>query len=327
MTRGQCCIWGTTAQLGDPMGEDGTECVSTRAGGRYRITGTAEAMVRSKTPAIKSRVTTMIVDRLRHGDSCPTVTSNDITLATEIAPLPVLSRIDRLLQYFEFKTARISDTILITFTNENSPGDSNGLEALAWTESLKNDEIFYLLNTLIIQGWIEGQGPWRLTPVGYGRIEELGYVHANSSQVFVAMWFSEEMDEVYQNGFHLGITESGYKPLRIDRKEHSNKIDDEIISEIRRSKLLVADFSCELLETAGVKKPIPRGGVYFEAGFAKGLGIPVIWTCRKDLIDYVHFDTRQFNHILWSDADELKKGLINRIGADVGFGPSRKPLQ
>ncbi len=25
-----------------------------------------------------------------------------------------------------------------------------------------------------------------------------------------------------------------------------------------------------------------RGGVYFEAGFAHGLGIPVIWTCRED---------------------------------------------
>ena len=25
-----------------------------------------------------------------------------------------------------------------------------------------------------------------------------------------------------------------------------------------------------------------RGGVYFEAGFASGLGLPVIYTCRKD---------------------------------------------
>jgi hypothetical protein len=263
---------------------------------------------------------------LRHGDSCPTVTSNDIALAAEIASLPVLLRIDRLLQYFEFKIARINDSILITFANEVSLGDSNGLEALAWTESLKNDEVFYLLNTLINRGWIEGLGPWQLTPAGYGRIEELGYVPTNSSQAFVAMWFSQEMDELYQNGFQLGITESGYKPLRIDRKEHSNKIDDEIISEIRRSKFVVADFSCEVISDNGSPKAIPRGGVYFEAGFAKGLGLPVIWTCRRDLIGYVHFDTRQFNHVLWSDANELKKGLINRIGADVGFGPSKALL-
>jgi hypothetical protein len=31
------------------------------------------------------------------------------------------------------------------------------------------------------------------------------------------------------------IRDSGYEPMRIDRKEHINKIDDEIIAEIRRS--------------------------------------------------------------------------------------------
>ena len=108
---------------------------------------------------------------------------------------------------------------------------------------------------------------------------------------------------------------SGFRPLRIDRKEHVNKIDDEIIAEIRRSRFLVADFTCH--------PGSPRGGVYFEAGFALALGKPVIWTCRNDLIEHVHFDTRQFNHIVWASAEDLAERLRNRIGAVIGQGPLR----
>ena len=59
--------------------------------------------------------------------------------------------------------------------------------------------------------------------------------------------------------------------------------------------------------------PIARGGVYYEAGFAQGLGLPVIWTCRKDMIDYVHFDTRHCAHIDWEAPDELKDKLSESL--------------
>jgi hypothetical protein len=49
-------------------------------------------------------------------------------------------------------------------------------------------------------------------------------------------------------------------------------VDDEIIAEIRRSRFLVADFTCEPEKV--------RGGVYFETCFAMGLNIPIIWTCK-----------------------------------------------
>ncbi len=86
-------------------------------------------------------------------------------------------------------------------------------------------------------------------------------------------------------------------------REHNGKIDDLIIAEIRKSGLLVADFTGQ------------RGGVYFEAGFAMGLGIPVICTCRNDDVEKLHFDTRQYNHIVWTDAADLKEKLQLRIEA------------
>ncbi|MCF2940650.1 hypothetical protein L1N85_19855 [Paenibacillus alkaliterrae] len=42
-----------------------------------------------------------------------------------------------------------------------------------------------------------------------------------------------------------------------------------------------------------------KTGVYYEAGFAKGLGLEVIWTVREDNLDQCHFDTKQMNHIVW----------------------------
>jgi nucleoside 2-deoxyribosyltransferase len=129
------------------------------------------------------------------------------------------------------------------------------------------------------------------------------------------MWFDASMNHVYANGIAPSLMDAGYKPIRIDRKDHNNKIDDEIIAEIRRSRFLVADFTQG--ETGA------RGGVYYEAGFAHGLNIPVIFTCREDVIANVHFDTRQYNHITWKSPEELRVRLAQRIAATIGDGPLR----
>lgn len=60
-------------------------------------------------------------------------------------------------------------------------------------------------------------------------------------------------NEVYEDGIKLTLSELGYNPVRIDFVEHK-KICDRIIAEIRKSSLLIADFTGH------------RGGVYFEAG-------------------------------------------------------------
>ena len=102
--------------------------------------------------------------------------------------------------------------------------------------------------------------------------------------------------------------------MRIDQKADVVKIDDEIIAEMRRSRFLVADFTQGKTDGA-------RGGVYFEAGFALGLGIPVIYTCREDAIDKIHFDTRQYHHTTWKDPEDLRDKLEKRILALIGEGP------
>lgn len=133
---------------------------------------------------------------------------------------------------------------------------------------------------------------------------------ADSQTAFVAMWFDQQMTAAYDDAIAPAIEELGYVPVRVDRTEHNNKIDDEIILGIRRARFLVADFSCG---EGGA-----RGGVYYEAGFAAGLGKPVIYTVRNADLNRVHFDTRQFNHVVWDNEADLREKLRNRIGASLG---------
>ena len=66
------------------------------------------------------------------------------------------------------------------------------------------------------------------------------------------------------------------------------------------------------------------GGVYFETGFAMGLNIPIIWTCKETSMHDLHFDTRQYPHIVWTSSADLYTKLKARIGALIGDGPKRR---
>ena len=86
----------------------------------------------------------------------------------------------------------------------------------------------------------------------------------------------------------------------------------EIIARIKESRFVVADVTEH------------RNGVYFEGGFAMGMGLPVIWMCHEGDMKNAHFDTRQLNHIVWTDdIPKLRKDLANRILATIGKGPIR----
>ena len=125
------------------------------------------------------------------------------------------------------------------------------------------------------------------------------------------------MNEIYKKGFCPAIKDAGYEPLRIDKKPHLHKIDDQIIAEIRRSRFVVADF------THGDDGA--RGSVYYEAGFAHGLNVPVIFTCREDMLkgEKLAFDIRQYPHIAWKKCEmkQFRADLRNRIVALIGEGP------
>jgi nucleoside 2-deoxyribosyltransferase len=152
-----------------------------------------------------------------------------------------------------------------------------------------------------------------LTPKGYLEVDGRNAKQTTSHQGFVAMSFDKALDEAFSEGFSKAIVDAGYRPFRIDTKEHANGISDEIMAEIRRSRFVVADYT------------LMNNGVYFEAGFAIGSGIPVIPTCRETHFDKLHFDIRHINTLRWAQSADLRSSLSKRIEAVIGLGPYAKP--
>ena len=174
--------------------------------------------------------------------------------------------------------------------------------------ALEIKEFLYYLDLATELNYLKMKGgslKYQIKPDGWKRLDELRRNVRTTNQAYVALWFDKKTEDVWENGVKPALEETGYVPVRVDIKKHSNKICDEIIAEIRKSKIMVADFTGQ------------RGRVYYEAGFAEGLGIPVIRTCRNDEFHKLHFDTRQHNHINWENAAELKKKLKHRIEATV----------
>ena len=315
-----CPIWNITVPEESAGDRDGKLMNSPRAGGRYFIARTAIACLTQLDDRGKARLISWLVDQRRLGVKCPEIDSNTITTAKKRQNLSVHERADRLLQYIKDQTVEIGTYFSFT------PEEMLTKEIAAWSESLSQEEVQYLLNYLDKQGWIELRKyppnkytievEYTLTVEGYARLAELEKTNAESSKGFVAMWFDDSTQKAWEEGIKRGIEDAGYEAVRIDQKEHVNKIDDEIIAEIKRSRFVVADF------TQG--EDGARGGVYYEAGFAHGLGIEVIFTCREDALEHVHFDTRQYNHIVWETPEELRPKLAARLSAVIGDGPHKE---
>lgn len=145
-----------------------------------------------------------------------------------------------------------------------------------------------------------------ITSKGWERLAQLDKPKIDSKQAFVAMCFDKSVvpDDIC-NGIDKAIEDAGYEPLRINNKQHNNNIVDEIIAEIRKSRFMVADFTGH------------RGGVYYEAGFARGLNIPVIYIVQENDLNTLHFDTKQISHIVYHEAGDLYEKLRNRIMATI----------
>ncbi len=130
----------------------------------------------------------------------------------------------------------------------------------------------------------------------------------NRSEFFVAMSFKEELRSAWVNGIQPGAADAGYAAKRVDSDIHNERIDDRIMAGIRSSFAVIVDVTTQ------------NAGAYFEAGFAMGLGRPVVWTVRSDDVQNLHFDTRQFMHIVWTDEADLRVRIRDHLLAVFGRG-------
>ena len=128
----------------------------------------------------------------------------------------------------------------------------------------------------------------------YGQLKE---VRSNSRTAFMAMKFGDaQLDHAVDACFRPAVRRAGFELKKLTDEQPAGLIDDQIKASILSGRFVIADL------THG------SHGAYWEAGFAEGLGLPVIYTCERRAWDEkkTHFDTNHMLTIVW-DATDLKK--------------------
>jgi len=129
----------------------------------------------------------------------------------------------------------------------------------------------------------------KLSMSGWARYEELRRGAADARKAFMAMKYGEpEMDAVFEQ-LRAAVSQTGYDLVRLDKQQAAGLIDDKLRVEILTSRFLISDLTHS------------NPGAYWEAGYAEGLGKPVIYTCKKQIFDKqsTHFDTNHHLTVLW----------------------------
>jgi nucleoside 2-deoxyribosyltransferase len=122
--------------------------------------------------------------------------------------------------------------------------------------------------------------------------------------VFVAMSFHEEEEPAIVDYYRamrraVEFTKLPIRLRRMDLVEGDYEISQQIMTEIERSDIVIADFTLN-----------PRN-VYFELGYARGKGKRIIQTARKGTL--LEFDIRNWRTLLYRNATELEEKLIEEI--------------
>jgi hypothetical protein len=130
-----------------------------------------------------------------------------------------------------------------------------------------------------------------LTFPGWERFEELRR-GAQSNRAFMAMEYGDtRLDRLVNEHFRIAVGQTGFELRRLGDEEPAGLIDDRLRVEIQSAGFLIVDL------THGNR------GAYWEAGYAEGLGKPVIYTCEHSKFgEGSHFDTNHHLHVLWDEA-------------------------
>lgn len=149
-----------------------------------------------------------------------------------------------------------------------------------------------------------------LTFAGWDHYEELKRGGRVYRKAFMEMKFGDPMlNEVLEQVFKPSALRAGFQLLILTDTPRAGLIDNRMRVEIQASDFVVADLSHDNL------------GAYWEAGYAEGLGKPVIYTCEKAkfLQACTHFDTNHHHTVLWEAAspDACARELTATIRATL----------
>jgi hypothetical protein len=267
--------------------------------GKYRLPGIFEIELRHPPnySAKQRAILSHCIRKAQRPGETPFVASYWAEEVLSKVQLPsALEQLDLMLMYIAGTIEEPGATLELNANHCKAIVGAMNLEGAKW-----------VLNTLRDQGFVAGfpdenisrfyqLSDATLTASGWSRLDEIAKQGAFSRKGFMAMKFGDaEMDSVFLNYLKPAASQAGFELLKLDERPKAGLIDDQIRLNIRNSRFLVADLSHA------------NPGAYWEAGYAEGLGRPVIYTCKKSVFDdpaaKPHFDTNHHTTVIW---DPLK---------------------
>lgn len=114
---------------------------------------------------------------------------------------------------------------------------------------------------------------------------------------FIALKFGDPtLDSLINDHVKPALTEIGYQTIDLRDVSQAGVIDNIMRMHIRDCAFLIADLTHE------------NAGAYWEAGFAEGLGKPVLYICEGEKFEKekTHFDTNHCTTVPWRTGGEAE---------------------
>lgn len=133
------------------------------------------------------------------------------------------------------------------------------------------------------------------TLAGWERFDEERRGGAAGNYGFIALKFGDAtLDALLEDTIRPGVREAiGYDVVDMRSVARAGIIDNLMRAQIRDSAFVLADLTHDNL------------GAYWEAGFAEGIGKPVIYLCERAKFQETktHFDTNHSTTVVWASDD------------------------
>lgn len=273
--------------------------------GTFELSGTVKATLGhefSDADDLKRAVLSHAVRRMQRSTEWPMLNSHSCRQILEQSSLPKPAEQAQNLILWLGQTAEASDSVVI-----------ESCEALqAIIGGRRPESVHYVASHLAKGGFIsyDRTDKSKSTPPltfqmkfeGWEYYDQLENESTDSRIVFMAMKFGDhELNAIVENVFRPAVAKTGFELRILTDVPKAGLIDDRLRVEIRRSRFLIADITHQ------------NPGAYWEAGFAEGLGKPVIYTCNREAFaaGSSHFDTNHHLTVMWHEdlkqvAEDLK---------------------
>ena len=132
---------------------------------------------------------------------------------------------------------------------------------------------------------------------------------------FIAMQFGEPVLDAFVETFVKPAVKEGIGYDLVDMRSvaRAGIIDNIMRAQIRDAAFVIVDLTHD------------NSGAYWEAGYAEGLGKPVIYICEKSKFEdaKTHFDTNHCTTVLWSkvEADDFSQELVATLRRSLNLFP------